>query len=719
MATQVIVNQREIDRLDQEKVSQFFGCSTFNERTARERLPKDLFKAYKECLSKGMPLTPEVAQGVALAMKDWAMEKGVTHYTHWFIPLTGATAEKHDAFIAWDEPGTVIERFSGGQLAQGEPDASSFPSGGLRATFEARGYTMWDPASPAFIKKGPRGSTLCIPTAFIGYHGEALDHKLPLLRSIEVVNKYALKALSFFGSQASRVTAQCGPEQEYFLVDLGLARQRPDLMFANRTLQGARAPKGQELEDHYFGSIKERVLSFMQEVELEAFKLGIPAKTRHNEVAPNQFEIAPIYEPAALASDHNQMLMELMKSVAERHGLMALLHEKPFSGINGSGKHVNWSLATNQGQNLLEPGHTPQENLQFLYFLVACLKALHRHGALLRACIASAANDHRLGANEAPPAIMSAYLGRQLNHVLDAIESENVADAEGKKLVEIELANLPRVERDATDRNRTSPFAFTGNKFEFRAVGSSQPIAWPLTVINAAVAESLDDLNQQVDSELAAGASHDVAVLGIIRKAIIETKSIRFEGNNYAEEWKAEAEKRGLPHAKDTVEALRTFEEKKAQDVFTRPGILSAEEVESRTHICHEQYQKAISIEAQLLREIAETLILPAVLEDLRRRSEALNQLTQAGVEVAPSLRHALKAQAQLAGIAQERLGALRSVMLNANEIEDLRVRTAVFGGSVRAAQEALRESLDQLEKNAAAELWPVPVYRELLAPLV
>ena len=719
MATVQPVNDQDITSLSQAKVSQYFGCNTFNEQTMRERLPKDVFKAFKQCLKKGTPLTPDVAKGVAQAMKDWAMEKGATHYTHWFIPLTHATAEKHDAFITWDEPGQVIERFSGGNLTQGEPDASSFPSGGLRATFEARGYTMWDPASPAFIKQGPGGATLCIPTAFIGYHGEALDHKLPLLRSIEVVNKSALKALSFFGNTASRVIAQCGPEQEYFMVDLDYAQQRPDLLFANRTLQGARPPKGQELEDHYFGSIKERVLGFMQELEVECFKLGIPAKTRHNEVAPNQFEIAPIYEPAALASDHNQMLMELMKTVGEHHGFAVLLHEKPFAGVNGSGKHVNWSLATDEGQNLLEPGRTPQENLQFLYFLVASLKALYKHGGVLRACIASAGNDHRLGANEAPPAIMSAYLGEQLNRVLNAIEAGNVADDSGKKLVEIAQANLPTVEKDATDRNRTSPFAFTGNKFEFRAVGSTQAIAWPLTVINASVSEALDELNADLEGLIAKGKGREAAILEVIRKAVIDTKNIRFEGNGYSEEWKQEAERRGLPHAKDTVAALEVFKQKASQELFTKPGILTAEEVEARIHVRHEQYQKVISIEAQVLREMAEIMILPAVLEDLRRRSEALNQLAQAGIEVPQSLKDALKAQARLAGIAQERLVALKAVMVAADEMEEGAAKTAAFGGQVRNAQESLREVLDQLEKDTAAELWPIPVYRELLAPLV
>ncbi|HJU84287.1 MAG TPA: glutamine synthetase III [Holophagaceae bacterium] len=709
----------DILRLDQVKVSQYFGCATFNDRTMKERLPKDLYKAFRTALRKGERMAPEVAHGVAQAMKDWAMEQGATHFTHWFMPMTGATAEKHDAFITWDEPGQVIERFSGGQLIQGEPDASSFPSGGLRATFEARGYTAWDAASPAFIIDGPLGKTLCIPTAFVGYHGEALDHKVPLLRSMEVVSKSALEALAHFGVKAGQVVAQCGPEQEYFLVDLDLARERPDLMFANRTLQGARPPKGQELEDHYFGSIKERVLGFMQEVELECFKLGIPAKTRHNEVAPNQFEIAPIYEPANLASDHNQMLMELMKTVAERHGFMALLHEKPFQGVNGSGKHCNWSLATDEGHNLLDPGKTPEENLQFLYFLVATLKAIHRHGGLLRAAIAFAGNDHRLGANEAPPAIMSAFLGQQLNHILDAIDKGAAADASEKRILDLGIGQLPVLEKDATDRNRTSPFAFTGNKFEFRAVGSSQPIALPLTVINAAVAEALDELNAKLAEEMKAGKEHRAAVLSVVREAIQATRAIRFEGNGYSEEWRKEAEKRGLPHAKDTVEALKIWEEPASKTVFTRAGILREEELEARVHIRHEQYQKALAIEAQVLREMAETMILPSAVQDLGARAQGLNQVAAAGVPVPATLKATLEAQAALLGEAQARVEALTKALGEAESLESLHARTVAFGHQVRQAQDDLRETLDRIEERTDADYWPLPKYRQLLAPLV
>jgi len=715
------VKGSEIHRLDQMKVSRFFGCNTFNERTMRERLPREVFKAFRQCLKRGEPLSPDIAHGVASAMKEWALEHGATHFTHWFLPMTGATAEKHDAFITWDEPGVVIEKFSGGQLIQGEPDASSFPSGGLRATFEARGYTIWDATSPAFLMEGPLGITLCIPTAFVGYHGEALDNKLPLLRSMEVVSRAAVEALSHFDSRATSVVASCGPEQEYFLVDLELARKRPDLMFANRTLQGARPPKGQELEDHYFGSIKERVLGFMQEVELECFKLGIPAKTRHNEVAPNQFELAPIYEPANIASDHNQLMMEVLKSVGERHGLAALLHEKPFSGINGSGKHVNWSMATDEGHNLLEPGKTPEENLQFLYFLAATLKAIHRHGGLFRAAIAFAGNDHRLGANEAPPAIMSAFLGSQLNLILQAIERGDVADASEKQILNLGLASLPMLEKDATDRNRTSPFAFTGNKFEFRAVGSSQAIAFPLTVINATVAEALDEMNARMEAESAGGRSSRAAAMTVIRETIIETRDIRFEGNNYSAEWREEAEKRGLPHARNTAAALHVWDDAAAKLVFTRKGILKPEELEARIHIRHEQYQKTISIEAQVLREMAETMLLPAVMDDLGCRADTLLKLTSAGITVPETLKEALATQTRLAGIAQERLATLKTAMTAAEHVpeEEHARRTEAYATGVREAQELLRDVLDQMEKDCAARRWPIPVYRDLLSPLI
>ena len=685
----------------------------------QERLPKEIFRALRKTIKKSERLGSDVAEAVAQAMKDWAIERGATHFTHWFQPMTGLTAEKHDAFIGFDERGGVLESFSGSQLTQGEPDASSFPSGGLRATFEARGYTAWDPASPAFIMEGPLGKTLCIPTAFIGYHGDALDHKVPLLRSMDFVARQAFAALKLFGSDGGQVVAQCGPEQEYFLLDAKLFARRPDLMLANRTLQGAKPPKGQELEDHYFGSIKRRVLAFMQDSEIALYKLGIPAKTRHNEVAPNQFELAPIYEAANVASDHNQLMMEVLRTVGEKHGLAVVLHEKPFAGINGSGKHNNWSLATEDGQNLLEPGNTPEQNIQFLYFLSAVLKGVHRHGDVLRAAIASAGNDHRLGANEAPPAIMSIFLGEQLNRVLEAIARGDVADASERKILDLGISKLPLINKDATDRNRTSPFAFTGNKFEFRAVGASQAIAVPLMVLNAAVGEALQSMNAAVDSEQHAGKEPRAALIAVIRAAVNETQAVRFDGNNYSPEWPIEAEKRGLPHARNTVEALKTWELPRVRDLLMKSNILSKEEMEARNHIRHEQYVKTINIEAQILREMAELQILPAALRDLRDRAETLEKLRGASIDLPSELGATLQAQTARVGVAYARLEALRTALTDAEAQKSLHAQTEAFGIKVIAAQNALRDSLDQIEEHCDARHWPLPKYRELLSPAI
>ncbi len=709
----------EISRLDQRRVSHFFGCNTLHEGALRERLSKEHYKALRQCLRRGERLTPDVAHAVAQAMREWALERGATHFTHWFQPMTGATAEKHDAFIAWDETGSVIERFSGGQLVQGEPDASSFPSGGLRATFEARGYTAWDPTSPAFLMDGPLGRTLCIPTAFIGYHGEALDHKVPLLRSMEYVARQASAALELFGQVGAHVASFCGPEQEYFLIDLEQARSRPDLVFANRTVQGARPPKGQELEDHYFGSIKPRVLGFMQDLELEAFKLGIPAKTRHNEVAPNQFEAAPVYEHANLAADHNQLLMELMRRVAEKHGFMVLLHEKPFAGINGSGKHCNWSIGTDDGHNLLEPGKTPQENLTFLFTLSAVLRGIQRHGGFLRATIASAGNDHRLGANEAPPAIMSVFLGAQLSRILDQIDRGEITEPSDRQILDLGVAKLPLLEKDATDRNRTSPFAFTGNKFEWRAVGASQAIAWPLTVLNTVVGEALGEMTAAVRREIEAGKEARAAIFSAVRSAIAETRAVRFEGNNYSDEWKAEAERRGLPHARDTSAALRFFELESTQRLFAGSKVLSREELEARGHIRHEQYQKALDIEALLLREMAETQILPAACDDIAARADALTKVAALGIAVPQPLKDALEKQTRLSSEAHERMTELKRVLADAQALDDLHARTEAYGGRVLAAMVALRGALDAIEECTDAARWPIPKYREMLMPLV
>jgi glutamine synthetase len=713
-----------ITRLDQAKVSSYFGCDTFSWRTMQERLPKETFRTLRKSIRKGERLSPEIAHVVAQSMKDWALERGATHFTHWFQPMTGATAEKHDAFITWDDHGGIIESFSGSQLIQGEPDASSFPSGGLRTTFEARGYTAWDPASAAFIMSGPHGKTLCIPTAFIGYHGEALDHKVPLLRSMEFVSRQAQEALKLLGRDEGVVTPQCGPEQEYFLIDAKYYKQRPDLMFANRTLQGARPPKGQELEDHYFGAIKERALHFMQDLELALFRLGIPAKTRHNEVAPNQFELAPIYEPANVAADHNQLLMEVMRQIGERNGLAVLLAEKPFAGVNGSGKHNNWSLSCDDGSNLLDPGQTPEANLQFLYFLCAVLRGVHQHGGLLRAAIASASNDHRLGANEAPPAVMSVFLGEQLGHILDQIERGELALATERKQLDLGLAKLPMLAKDTTDRNRTSPFAFTGNKFEFRAVGSGQAIAVPLCIINTVVGDALVHMNAQVvarQKEHTGPDSLAKALLAVIRDTIAETKPIRFDGNGYSKEWLVEAERRGLPHAKNTVEALAIWEDPRVQEMFQRAGVMSPQEQTARVHIRHEQYVKALHIEAQVLREMAETQILPAILEDIRHRAEALSQLQQCGLTPPEPVHKALQAESELLGEAYRRLTTLKEAVTKVTHSEHengMHAHTAAFASLVIPAQQALRESLDSLEDMCDARRWPLPKYREMLAPL-
>ena len=714
-----ISRSESISRLDQVKVSSYFGCDTFGWRTMQERLPKEVFRALRKCIRKGERLSAEVAHVVAQAMKDWALERGATHFTHWFQPMTGATAEKHDAFITWDDHGGLIESFSGAQLIQGEPDASSLPSGGLRTTFEARGYTAWDPVSPAFLMAGPLGKTLCIPTAFIGYHGEALDHKVPLLRSMEYVGHKASQTLELFGHDGAVVTGLCGPEQEYFLVDLELFKSRPDLMFCNRTLQGARPPKGQELEDHYFGAIKDRVLRFMQDLELELFRLGIPAKTRHNEVAPNQFELAPIYEPANVAADHNQLLMEVMKKVGERHDLAVLLGEKPFAGVNGSGKHVNFSLASDDGQNLFEPGHSPEQNLQFLFFLSSVLLAVYRNGAVLRASVASASNDHRLGANEAPPAIMSVFLGEQLNRILDQVETGTVVTSSERKHLDLGIPALPMLAKDYTDRNRTSPMAFTGNKFEFRAVGSGQAIAAPLSVIHTIVGDALSWMNQRVrEVEPQVSGDRRQAIMTVIREVVTQTKVVRFDGNGYSQEWRNEAARRGLPSARNTVEALMAWEDAGVQELFVRAGVMSTLEQESRIHVRHEQYVKTLQIEAQVLREMAETQILPVLLEDLQNKAKSVSRLESLGIARPEQIRRTIESESTQIDEAYKRLSSLRGALAQADSVEELHARTTAFAQLVLPACQSLRESLDALEDQCDTRLWPLPKYRELLAPL-
>ncbi|MCM8797557.1 MAG: glutamine synthetase III, partial [Candidatus Omnitrophica bacterium] len=609
------------------RVSSYFGENTFSIETMQKYISKSTFKAFQAWLNEGKTITLEQANEIAGAMKDWAISKGATYYTHWFQPMTGLTAEKHDSFISLVASGKVIEKFSGSKLIQGEPDASSFPSGGIRATFEARGYTAWDPSSPAFIIESALGKTLCIPTIFISYHGEALDKKLPLLRSDEALNKAACGLLRLFGHKdVKKVYSTCGPEQEYFLIDRNYYNLRQDLVMAGRTLVGASSPKGQQLEDQYFGTIKERVINFMFEVAEEAYKLGIPLMTRHNEVAPHQYEFAPIFEESNIAADHNQLLMELMKKVALRHNLVCLLHEKPFAGINGSGKHLNWSLADNKGNNLLNPGETPEDNLQFLAFLAAVLRAVYLHADLLRASVATAGNEHRLGANEAPPAIISVFLGEQLTKILEMIEKGVKSKVSRRDVIDLGLARLPRFNKDMTDRNRTSPFAFTGAKFEFRAVGSSQNISTPITILNTIIAESLDYVAEQIQQ--AKGQDFNTKVMRVIAAIFKETRDVRFEGNNYAQEWLKEAERRKLPNIASTAESLLSLIKEENIALFEKYKVFSRQEIIARYHIWIHMYNLTLEIEANTLNEMVNASIVPAGFAYQRMVAANLEKLT-------------------------------------------------------------------------------------------
>ncbi|HEY2806003.1 MAG TPA: glutamine synthetase III, partial [Gemmatimonadales bacterium] len=632
-----------------DRVDQIFGADVFTRREMRQRLPKNVFKSLCRTIDQGAPLDPLVADVVAAAMKDWAIENGATHFTHWFQPLTGLTAEKHDSLISPDGQGGVIFNFSGSELVQGEPDASSFPSGGLRATFEARGYTAWDPTSPAFLMRGENNVTLCIPTAFVSWTGEALDTKIPLLRSMEALSHHALRILRLFGVDAgvSRVFTTVGPEQEYFLVDRDLYYQRPDLLVAERTLFGARPPKHQQLEDHYFGTIPPRVLAHMSAAEHELYRLGVPVKTRHNEVAPGQYEIAPLFETSHLASDHQMVMMETLKRIAPRFGLKVLLHEKPFTGINGSGKHNNWSMATDTGINLLDPQDDTHTNIQFLVFLVSVIRAVDIHADLLRASIASAANDHRLGANEAPPAIISIFLGDMLSDILKQIESGSPKRTLRGGTLDLGAKTLPQLPRHSGDRNRTSPFAFTGNKFEFRAVGSSASIAWPNTVLNTIVAESLDYVAGEMEKAVGKNGIGNPektlkAALPLLKKLIGQHKRVIFDGDNYTEAWHKEAAKRGLPHMEDSVAAFPTLGAKKTVDLFKKYGVLNKAEVDSRLAITVEKYIKQKTIEAETMVQMSRQLILPAALEHQRRVAEALAATEASGLKDA-RLRKALQ----------------------------------------------------------------------------
>ncbi len=697
------------------QISKYFGEDTFNTGIMAEKLPKDVYRCIIETIHAGRKMDIDTANAVAHAIKDWAIEKGATHYCHWFQPMTGATAEKHDSFIEFTDSGDIIERFSGKQLIQGEPDASSFPSGGLRSTFEARGYTAWDPTSPAFIIRNGLGTTLCIPTIFISYTGEALDNKTPLLRSIEAVNRSALNLMRLLGNtEVKKVIATIGPEQEYFLIDQDYFFRRQDLVLSGRSLLGAAPSKGQQLEDQYFGSIKERILSFMHDVEEELYKLGIPAKTRHNEVAPSQFEIAPIFEEANLAADHNQLVMETMKRIAPAHKLSLLLHEKPFAGINGSGKHVNWSLSDDQGNNLLNPGKTPQDSIQFLMFLIATVKAVNTHADLLRASVASPGNDHRLGANEAPPAIISIFLGEQLTNILDNIEKGKITKATDAAIIDLGLSKLPVLSKDSTDRNRTSPFAFTGNKFEFRAVGSSQSISLPSTVLNTIVAESLDIIAKKIKSK---GGNVNQAALDVAKEEIKANKAILFMGDNYTREWEAEAAKRGLPNKKTSSEALKDLKTDKAIRLFEKYGVLSPVELKSRYHVRIERYIKEIDIEAATLYNMVQTQIIPAAISYQKKVAGSIKNVIDVmgdGKEIKPQ-KDLLKTITGLVSDAQRLNSELKARLDKANALSSEEIMAAYFCDEVKPAMNEVREKVDTLERYVDNELWPIPKYWEML----
>jgi glutamine synthetase len=681
-----------------------YGEYVFGEAAQRQYLAKPIFRKLRRTIDGLEPFDPAIVDAVAHGVKEWAMAHGATHYTHWFVPMTGSTAEKHDSFLTPVGDGQTMAEFSGKNLVQGEPDASSFPSGGIRATFEARGYTAWDVTSPIFLQVEPNGVTLTIPTAYVSYTGEALDHKIPLLRSQDALGRQAIRVLRWFdNATASRVFTAIGPEQEYFLVDRRLAEQRPDLVLTGRTLFGAASPKGQELEDQYFGSIRERILAFMMDLDRELWRLGIPAKTRHNEVAPGQFEMAPVYEATSVGSDHNMVVMETMGRLASRHGLMLLIHEKPFAGINGSGKHNNWSMATDEGENLLDPGHDPHANAQFLAFLLAVIRGVNVHADLLRASIADAGNDHRLGANEAPPAIVSIFLGSQLEDVIAQIEQGSASASKKGGHLDLGVDSLPALPRDATDRNRTSPFAFTGNKFEFRAVGSSAPIYWPQTILNTAVADSLQELADELE-KLPHGDFDGLAkILSGIARA---NKQVLFEGNGYSEEWHAEAARRGLPNNRTTVDALPALSSAKAKEVFSRLGILSERELEARAEIQWERYVKVQNIEANTSLDIARTLILPAAVR-------YLGVLSGAGASKGVG-----SIVTRVAGLTDDLVAAidlLEKAQRAAGKAKSVHAEARAFAEKVIPAQNALRDVADELETLVADDLWPLPKYRELL----
>jgi glutamine synthetase len=698
-------------------VSTLFASNVFNEEVQRQRLPKAIFKKLQLTIKKGATLDPSIADAVASAMRDWAVEKGATHYTHLFYPMTGLTAEKHDSFLSPLDGGGAILEFSGKELVRGEPDASSFPSGGIRATFEARGYTAWDPTSPAYILENPNGTTLVIPTAFVSWTGEALDKKTPLLRSMEALSIQAMRVLKLFGNkEATKVFTTVGPEQEYFLIDRNFYFARPDLINCGRTLFGAKPPKGQEMEDHYFGSIPERVLACMLEAEQDLYRLGVPVKTRHNEVAPAQYEIAPIFENSNLAHDHQMLTMETLRRVAEKYGMICLLHEKPFARVNGSGKHNNWSMSTDTGENLLNPGDTPHDNAQFLVFCAAVIRAVNKYAALLRVSVASAGNDHRLGANEAPPAIISIYLGEQLQDIMDQIEAGGAKSTKSGGHMEIGASVLPKLPRDAGDRNRTSPFAFTGNKFEFRAVSAGQSIAGPNTVLNTIVAESLDFVATKLEADKKAGKDFNKSVQALLSGIIKENKKVIYNGDNYIEEWQKEAAKRGLPNMKNSVEAIPHLVGKESIALFTKYKVLTERELHSRYEIYLENYKKTIGIEGEMTALIARTMILPAAYKHQQDVAASVSAAKSAGAPT-KSISIQEKSLAEIAeniGGLQKAVGELDAVLEHHAPGDSLAHAKYARDKIIPAMNEA-RKYGDKLETLVSDLHWPLPTYREML----
>ncbi len=695
-------------------VAEIFGENCLSIDTLKERLPKSVWKVLKKTIRDNEPLEPNVADAVAVVMKEWASEKGATHYTHWFQPLTGATAEKHDSFITPNQGGGAITQFSGEDLLRGEPDASSFPSGGLRPTFEARGYTAWDPTSPAFIIENGNGSTLCIPTVFASWKGQSLDFKTPLLRSTEALNQQALRALKLFGQEdVTWVNSTGGYEQEYFLIDQEFFYRRPDLMTSGRTLFGAQPPKGQELDDHYFGSIPDRILSFMLEAERELYRVGVPVKTRHNEVAPSQFEIAPVFEKANVAADHQQLTMITLKKVARKYGLVCLLHEKPFAGLNGSGKHLNWSMTTSKGGNLLEPGDSPHANMQFLFFFAATLKGVHNHQGLLRASIASAGNDHRLGANEAPPAILSAYIGEQLEDIVSQMKNGGATSSKDGGLLGLGIPVLPNIPKHAGDRNRTSPFAFTGNKFEFRAVGSEQTVSFPSAILNVTAAEAIEAMTDRLEEELGKNGDLEKALKVVLKETFEEIDPFLFNGDGYSDEWQKEAKKRGLLNLKTTLDALPYIASESTIKLFEKYNVLSELELESRLEIYLEQYFIKLNIEAETTEDIARTMVIPATIRYLNEILAVSDRGKTTGLDISTT------------NVLAKEVNALLSDLIK--EVEKLGKVNADLGGDtipekakhlaevVLPEMNKVRVISDKLEKVIADDYWPLPSYREML----